>query len=156
MYVGNKVTVTQRAEDLRRFHCGNCDCEATALVIGVGQGQGHSAFFLDDQGASARADKHALKAAAANAELTLSLVRCPHCGERNPSAVMGFWLRYAFSVLAAVGLLWSLGGLIYGMESSPAALWIFGSLGPVTGGLVAWMEAWKWTTVEQRVAFLDT
>jgi len=155
MYVGKKVTVTQRAEDLRVFHCHDCATAATAYVVGVGQGQGNSAFFLDNSGAAVRADKCAIEAAERNVELTLSLARCPSCGQRDAAAVRGFWLRYAFAVAAGVGLLWSLGGIVYSLEGSEAALWIFGPLGPVTGAAIAWMEAWKWTTVDQRVAFLD-
>jgi len=155
MYVGKKVTVTQRAEDLRVFHCDGCGVESTAFVVGVGQGQGNSAYFLDNEGAAVRADRHAQDAAEKNVELTLSMARCPHCGQRNGAAVAGFWLRYGLSVLAGVGLLWGLGGILYSLEESDAALWIFGPLGPVTGAIIAWMEAWKWTTVDQRVAFLD-
>jgi hypothetical protein len=155
VYVGKKVTVTQRAEDLRVFRCRCCGTEATAYVVGVGQGQGNSAYFLDNDGAAVRADRHAVEAAARNVELTLSLARCPSCGQRSPQAVWGFWARYAFAVAAGVGLLWALGGILYSLEGSASALWIFGPLGPLTGAAIAWMEAWKWTTVDQRVAFLD-
>ncbi len=155
MYVGKKATVTRRTEDLRVFHCRGCGTVATTYVVGVDQGQGNGASFLDSGGAAVRADRCAIEAAERNVELTLSLTRCPACGRQDAAAVRGFWLRYAVAVAAGVGLPWSLGGIVYGLEASEAALWVFGPLGPVTGAAIAWMEAWKWTTVDQRIAFLD-
>lgn len=152
MYVGQRVTQTSQKLEAREFHCRSCGYHGHALVVGVGQGQGNSAYFLDNQGASRRAQSRAGHAAAKNVAQTLRLARCPSCHQRDSSHVTTFWAGYLAKVVGAIAIVLGVGVLVFAITGfDPVVLMIVGGLSPVAGALVAWMERWRWTTVDARV-----
>lgn len=156
MYVGNKYTATRQHTDLRDFVCKACHYQGRAVVVGVGQGAGNSAYFLDNSGARERAGAAADEAAETNAVLTLSLARCPRCGNRDEAAVRFFWLKMAATLVASALFLWGIGAVVAAIQGpDPVLFWIFGPLGFAMPPLIWWMESWKWTTVDRRVVFAD-
>ena len=156
MYVGKQVTVTSKFETVLPYHCKQCGYNSEAVVIGVGQGAGNSPYFMNNSGAQEKAHSRATSAAEKNAELTLSLKRCPKCGGRDEASVRGFWLK---SILGLVGVslfLLATAGLIFAIDRKSWVFWIFGPLALITPLILYKMTVgWKWSTVDQRVAFLD-
>jgi hypothetical protein len=155
MYVGKQYTATRHHADFHDFACAACHLRTRVFVLGVGEGKGNSAYFLDNGGASERADAAATAAAEANTRLTLSLARCPRCGTRDPAAVRWFWLKMVATLVGSALALWGIGGLIALIQggADDALMWIFGVLGLAMPPIVWWMESWKWATVDQRVVF---
>jgi hypothetical protein len=157
LYVGKQVTAQEKDTQLREFQCRACRYTGEAVVVGVGQGTGNSAYFLDNQGARERAGVQAARAAEANVELTLSLAKCPRCGNRDEAAVRWFWLRLG-AIMAGMSLfIWGIGGLVALIqgEMDPVLLWIFGPIGLVMPVAAWWTEGWKLETVDQRVLFIE-
>lgn len=153
MYVGKKYTATVTKGFELEYTCKHCGFKSDATVVGVGQGQGNSPYFLDKEGARARASSSASSDAWHNAELTLRLCPCPKCRKRDAS---GFLIRSAFALVGSAGLLWGAGALIASIKgrTDDALLWIFGTLGVITPVLIFYTTIqWKWTTAEQRVVF---
>lgn len=155
MFVGRTVNETRNKEDLCLFQCASCGEESTAFVVGVGMGKGNSVLFLDNEGADRRATESAEKDAEQNIRETVSLARCPKCGLRNRAAVTTFWAKFVAMVVGSSLFIWGLGAFVYALDGSESALWIFGPIGLVTGPLIGWMTRWKWTTVDQRVSFVE-
>ena len=156
MYIGKQYTQTQRSVDVRPFACSRCSYTGEAVVLGVGQGHGNSAYFLDDEGASRRAVERAGRGAQRNAAQTLSLARCPSCGARDTGAVVTFWAGYVAAVVGATFGMLVVGAVMFLLaDADPVIFTIFGPMGLIAGGVVAWSQAWKWTTVDERVLHVD-
>ena len=155
MYVGRKHTATVTGKKVRTFCCKHCKHTGDALVIGVGQGAGNNAYFLGEAGAKDRAASSARTAADENAELTLSLARCPSCHKRDDGALTALKATYIAGAVAVLILFPLFGLFIDALNHSGSAIWIFGVLAPTMAFVVIRMNSWKWTTIDNRVAFLE-
>lgn len=157
MYVGRRHTATVTAKTLLPYSCPNCRHEAFALVTGVGQGQGQSPYFLDESGAKERAGSQAEASARENAELTLSLARCPSCQRIDANklgAVKGKTIAGSVACVVVFPVFGLILDALHGGRSS-VGLVIFVPLGLLTAWLVYAQQKWKWETVENRVLFVS-
>jgi hypothetical protein len=154
MYVGRRHTVTAQSKQVLPFQCRSCNHQAMALVVGVGQGQGNSPYMLDESGAKQRAADSSRRAADDNARLTLKLAVCPKCHRRDEDALRSLKTKAVATMVAMVVGLFLLGLFFDSLKNTGFGVWIFG----VTGLFAAWFvwqkSSWKWTTIDNRVAFL--
>lgn len=151
MYVGKKYTETVEAAGKREFECTRCGHRQACIVIGSGAGAGNSAFFLDKEGAMARASSNATSAAAKDIDKTLALARCPSCHGRDRAAVRSHWLGIVFGLLAMVGMLGGLSAFMYADKHDPVAFWISGVIGAIALPIIASAMVRKWASIDSRV-----
>lgn len=154
MYVGRRHTSTVTLKRVLPFQCPHCAHAAKALVIGIGQGQGNSPYFLDESGAKERASSAGERAAQENAELTLKLAVCPKCGTRDDAAVRALKGKAYFAVVASVVAMVLLGLFVDALKNTHYAMWIFGPGALFCAWAVWTQQSWKWTTIDNRVAFI--
>lgn len=125
------------------FHCPSCSQDARALVIGVGR-LGHREGSRE------------------NAELTLKLASCPHCGQRDESSLermkrearASVFLALAITLALTVPLTFVGKHHVRFIDDFAFALMCSGPLGLYFTWTLWRSQSWRWQTIEQRVAFI--
>lgn len=121
------------------YRCVHCGHATTARAFAFATGVGISPYGLDDQGAAARADRHARANAAAQAALSIRIAPCPRCHRRNRQAILEV---YRSSLLLSLAILVTPILLVAGSgQRWQAALFVGGALGVVPA-----MLFWKHRT----------
>lgn len=91
-----------------------------------------------------------------NLKLTLSLARCPSCGKRDPKAVRRFWVSTVAQLGFVAVFILGIAGVVARFDPVSAifSLWL-GAIAAVVSVPVLYLTqfAWKWSTVDARVAF---
>ncbi len=129
MYVGKRYEVTTATAQSSRFSCMHCNFECDAIVTGVGSGSGSSPYFLDNAGATGRANDEAVGAARENMHFALRAAVCPSCGKRDRRAV---WHAYLLAMPRGLGLGLLVGVAIVAALQGSTTGWKLG----IAGGVV--------------------
>src|ERR1051326_3619522 len=79
VYVGRTYNVEASAATVKQVTCEKCGCHYAYMMFRRATGRGHSAYLLDNRGASNRAQSRAEKKLDEQLE-TCDPVECPDCG----------------------------------------------------------------------------
>ena len=77
---GRKYTVTVTATTYKTVHCEKCGCDFVYPMRRKAQGTGHSPLWLDNKGATTRAESAARENLAKKLAKEIDPVPCPDCG----------------------------------------------------------------------------
>lgn len=84
---GRKYTVTVTATTYKTVHCENCGCDFVYPMRRQAQGTGHSPLWLDNKGATSRAEQAAQENLAKKLATEINAVPCPDCGRYQANMV---------------------------------------------------------------------
>jgi hypothetical protein len=139
---GKKYTATATAFAARSVHCEHCGERYLYDVPRDGEGKGTSLFFLDNEGACARANARAQRQAQRRVQKDIELVPCPTCGsfQKNMVALIRRrhwrWLKF-LGVPALVVCLLSFGLLQVANQNQESLELIAISAGALGVGLLS-------------------
>lgn len=84
---GRKYTVTVTATTYKTVHCEKCGCDFVYPMRRQAQGTGHSPLWLDNKGATSRAEQAAQENLAKKLATEINAVPCPDCGRYQANMV---------------------------------------------------------------------
>jgi len=84
---GRKYTVTVTATTYKTVHCQMCGCDFVYPMRRQAQGTGHSPLWLDNKGATGRAEQAAQENLAKKLATEINAVPCPDCGRYQADMV---------------------------------------------------------------------
>jgi hypothetical protein len=139
MYAGREIIAHSDVKGEYHYECQHCKQVQSCHVFGSGTGTGKSAYFMDDEGAEARARARSARAAVRDGKQLIAIARCPNCSRRPPGSTARHLL---FTFVRALGLLafcLALGVVFYYLRDDDRELFMVYVCGGI--GLIAFVGA---------------
>ena len=141
MYVGNRYTVSVSGSRWKAVRCTHCRSEWAYKVSRQATGEGRSPYFLDNDGAKARARSSAVESLERALASAVDNIACPRCGYYQEDMVQR--LRSSqhtgLAVLGGFAIAGALGTLLVGVASAPTASLVVAAL-MVAGAIAAFIR----------------
>jgi hypothetical protein len=112
MYVGRKYTATVTGSVWRAVTCEHCRLQWAYKLTRKAEGTGRSAYFLDNSGASRRADDEAETELKRKLENDVDAIPCPRC-QRYQQAMFGQARYEEYGHWYGIALVVAIGALIF-------------------------------------------
>ena len=141
MYVGNRYTVSVSGSRWKAVHCTHCRTDWAYKVSRQATGEGRSPYFLDNDGAQARARQSAVESLERKLSSAADNIACPKCGYYQEDMVQR--LRSSqhtgLAVLGGFAIAGAVGTLLVGLAAAPVASMAVAGL-MVVGAIVSFVR----------------